>query len=99
MLLAEREREGAPRPLILFGLIAVLMGADVVADSLSGTTLIHLLAELAATGLALVGVAFLWRRMEAVHRTAASLGSALATARAEAERWRSETRDLLHGFP
>ena len=93
------EGEGkVPEALILFGVIAVLMGADVVADSLSGTTPIHLVAELAATALALTGVALLWRRMAAMQRTAASLGSDLVKARAEAQRWRSETRDLLHGL-
>lgn len=90
--------EGAPEALVLFGLIAVLMGADVVADSLAGTTLTHLVTELATAGLALVGVALLWRRIEAVRRTAATLGSDLATARADAERWRGEARELLQGL-
>ncbi len=69
-----------------------------VADALAGTTLLHLLAEIAATALALAGVALLWRRMEAVRRKAAALGSDLEAARAEAERWRSETRDVLQGL-
>lgn len=95
----DEEPEGkAPEAVTLFGLIAILMAADVVADSLSGTTVLHLLAEFAAAGLALAGVALLWQRMESVRRTAASLGSDLATARAEAERWRNETRELLNGL-
>lgn len=90
--------ETAPEALVLFGLIAILVGADVVADWLSGTTPVHLLAELAATGLALTGVALLWRRMEAARRTAASLGRDLRVAREEAERWRGEARDVLLGL-
>ncbi|HET9314461.1 MAG TPA: LuxR family transcriptional regulator, partial [Vicinamibacteria bacterium] len=74
------------------------MGADVVADSLSGTTPTHLLGELAATALALTGVAHLWRRMEAARRTVASLGYDLKAAREEAERWRSEAGALLLGL-
>jgi DNA-binding CsgD family transcriptional regulator len=91
-------QETAPEALILFGLIAILVGADVVADSLSGTTPIHLLAELSATALALTGVALLWRRMQAVRRAAASLGHDLRAAREEAERWRREAGDVLRGL-
>jgi DNA-binding CsgD family transcriptional regulator len=90
--------ETAPEAMILFGLIAILVGADVAADALSGTTPIHLLAELAATAFALTGVALLWRRMEAVRRTAASLGHDLQSAREEAERWRREAGDALLGL-
>lgn len=91
-------QESAPEALVLFGLIAILVGADVVADSLSGTTLVHLVAELTATALALTGVALLWRRMEAARRAAASLGHDLRAAREEAERWRREAGDVLHGL-
>jgi DNA-binding CsgD family transcriptional regulator len=93
-------QESAPEApfLFLFGLIALLVGADVVADSLSGTTPTHLLAELAATALALAGVALLWRRMQAARRAAATLGHDLKEARREAERWRGEAADVLHGL-
>lgn len=91
-------QETAPEALILFGLIAILIGADVVADYLSGTTLVHLLGELTATGLALAGVALLWRRMAAARREVASLGRDLKAARQEAERWRGEAADVLHGL-
>lgn len=94
----EEPQETAPEALVLFGLIAILVGADLVADSLSGTTSVHLLAELAATALALTGVALLWRRMEADRRAAASLGHDLRAAREEAERWRREASDVLHGL-
>ena len=67
-------RREAPEALILFGLIAILVGADVVADALAGTTLLHLLAEIAATALALAGVALLggeWRPFGAKRRLSA----------------------------
>jgi DNA-binding CsgD family transcriptional regulator len=84
--------------LVLFVLIALLMGADLVADSLAGTPLVHLVAELAAMAMALTGVWLVGRRIQTVRREAAALGSHLARARAEAERWRSETRSLLQGL-
>jgi len=48
--------------------------------------------------IALAGVAFLLLRLRAAQRERRSLGRDLRLARAEAERWRSETRDLLAGL-
>lgn len=67
----------------LFGLIAVLVGADLVADAGSGAGALHLGAEGAGALVALVGAVVFFRRHLAERR--------------ESRRWRSEAELLLTG--
>ncbi len=89
----------------LFGAIALLAGADIVADLGEGTTLGHVVIE----GLVvLVGSAGLWIGLHRMHRLRAAersarqmaeeLGERLVSVRQEADRWRLEAKDLLQGL-
>lgn len=81
-----------------FGLIATLIGFDIVADYRAGTELTHLLTEGAVMALALVGVFMLWRQFSMVEQQARRLSVDLEAARLEAERFRDEAREALRGL-
>ncbi len=89
-----------PRPLGvgLFAVIAALIGADLVEDYRSGVDWPHLVFEGFIMTLALVGIAALWRHLRSVRRRAASLHVDLEAARREAQRFRGEAREALHGL-
>jgi DNA-binding NarL/FixJ family response regulator len=84
--------------LILFAAIGGLIAADVLSDFSQGTTTSHILFEASAMAIALAGVAFLLLRLRAASGERRRLGHDLLLARAEAERWRTEARDLLAGL-
>jgi len=84
--------------LVLFAAIGGLIAVDVVSDLAQGTSTSHILFEGSAMAIALAGVAFLWLRLRAAHGERRRLGQDLRLARAEAERWRAEARDLLAGL-
>ena len=84
--------------LFLFAAIGGLIAVDVVSDLTHGSSTSHIVFEASAMAIALAGVAFLLLRLRAAQRERRSLGRDLRLARAEAERWRSETRDLLAGL-
>ncbi len=90
--------EVGPRLLALFVAIAGLIGADLLEDSRAGTPLAHLLVELVVVSLALLGAGLLWREARAARREARRLDADLATARADAQRWRSEAQEVLRGL-
>jgi len=91
--------------LVGFAAVLLLAGLDLLADLQEGTTTRHALVE---GGLVLVGacgLALVLRQLFRLHRserelrsTTAQLAAQLQHARAEAERWRAETRDLLAGL-
>jgi len=87
-----------PVAAVLFAAIAVLIGVDIAADYRSGTEASHLLTEAGVMALALAGAATLWRQLRSSRQQAARLSVDLATARQEAERFRNEARDALHGL-
>lgn len=87
-----------PLALLLFAIIAVLIGVDIVADYREGTAARHIVAEAAVMALALVGVAALWRQVLATRRRAQLLSVNLEAARLEAARFREEARDALRGL-
>lgn len=95
----DRDR-GAVGPwlLALFVAIAGLIGADLLEDSRAGTPLAHLVVELVVVSLALLGAGLLWREARAARREARRLDADLATARADAQRWRSEAQEVLRGL-
>ena len=68
---------------ILFGIVAILVGADLVADAGSGADLGHLGTDAAATVLALVGSVWFYRYHRAAKR--------------EAWAWRTQAEQLLAG--
>ena len=84
--------------LALFALIAALIGADVAADYVAGGSDTHVLAELAVLLLACAGVALLWRRLQQARTSLSALRADLDAAHALAERWRGETRELIHSL-
>jgi DNA-binding CsgD family transcriptional regulator len=95
VLLGKRASKAA---VALFGVIAALIGWDLVMDYESGTDWLHLAVEslillMAAAGLVWLGVRFL-RLRDATQL----LQRDLMAAQAEARRWREETRDLLRGL-
>ncbi len=89
----------------LFGAVALLATADLVADFGEGTTAGHVAFEGAVV---LAGCVGLWlglrhmatlRHAERAARAEASeLGRRLTAVREEAERWRAEAKDLLQGL-
>ncbi len=67
----------------LFGLVALFVGADLVADAASGAELLHLGTEGLGTVIALIGAGLFYRH----HRLE----------RREAQAWREQAEELLAG--
>ena len=88
----------APLAAALFGVIAFLVALDIAADYRAGTDSNHLLTEGFVMALALTGALALWRQLRQARRQAEQLTIDLATARREAERFRSEAREALQGL-
>ena len=84
--------------LLLFAAIGGLIAVDVVTDVAQGTSASHIVFEAAAMAIALGGVAFLLLRLRVAQKDHRRLGHDLRLARAEAERWRAEARELLAGL-
>lgn len=89
----------------LFGLVALLAIADLLADSGDGTSLGHLSIEGAIVLVGGVGIALAVRQirqLRAAERQAVAevrkLDERLAATRAQAEQWRRETRELRAGL-
>ncbi len=75
----------------LLFLIAVLIAIDLFIDRTEGASALHLGVEALVLIAATIGTGFLWRQLR---RTRQTLGEALA----EAEQWRSESRELIRGL-
>lgn len=84
--------------LMMFLLIIVMIAWDVVADFRVGTSWEHIIIELIILLLALVGIGLLSRRLYLAREAVRTLGVDLAKSRAEAERWRQESRVLIQGL-
>lgn len=82
----------------LFAAIAVLIGFDLLADRQTGVEPGHLAIEGLLMALAVIGIAALWRGFLTARGRAAQLGADLASARAEAARYRAEAREALQGL-
>lgn len=100
---SERRRLGVV--VALFGLVALLATADLVADFGEGTTLGHVAIEGAVVAAGAFGLWWGLRRMAALRAearaataSAQQLEARLAEVRGAAERWRSEAKDLLQGL-
>jgi DNA-binding CsgD family transcriptional regulator len=91
--------------LVAFFLIAILAGVDVASDVRQGTTLEHVLAEVAVVVVGLAGSAVIarqllirLRRARAAEAELQTLASRLKATEAEAARWRAEAADILAGL-
>lgn len=82
----------------ILGAVSVLVGADLILDYGSGTSLPHVAAELVTAGCALIGAVYLIRRVYLLRQDARLMRRDLSRAREEAERWRAEAGDLLKGL-
>ena len=89
-------------PAILFTITALIFGADLLADFLNGSDLLHLSTEGAGMVIGLAGaVVFLrrWTREWAeATRAVRRLSGEAQRWQHEAERWRAETRHILAGL-
>jgi DNA-binding CsgD family transcriptional regulator len=92
-------------PVLLFGLIAVLMAADVTIDfQRGGATAVESFEALIFAS-ALAGIAFYWRQRVTERRRSQHLDLELAAARAEvrrwaadAQRWNQDAQEVLQGL-
>lgn len=84
--------------LVLFGAISVLIGWDLVMDYESGTDWLHLAIESLILLAAAAGLVWLCLRFLLLRNAAQLLKRDLMAARAEAQKWREESRDLLRGL-
>lgn len=91
--------------LVAFTLMACLAGVDLVSDLREGTTISHVAIEGTILLLGFLGAALVARKMITVARLgraasaeARALAGELAKSAAEAARWRSEARNLVHGL-
>ena len=91
--------------LLAFLGIALFAALDISSDLREGTTLAHVTAEAGILLVGLLGSLFMARRLvltlrhaRAVQREALELAGQLEVTRAEANRWRSEARDLMEGL-
>jgi DNA-binding CsgD family transcriptional regulator len=82
-------------PAALFVLIAVFVAADLVADHASGIGGAHVLVEVMALAIALVGFAGATRKLQLAVRKAGDLQQDLQRTQADLEHWRTEAQALL----
>lgn len=96
---ADASDEGGLK-LVLAVLVAVvvLVGADLLLDSRSGARPLHLVLEGTLMLTAGAGALHLFLRMRRARLEARLLARDVTTARAEAQRWRHEARELLEGL-
>ena len=76
---------------MLFAIIALLIGWDVIADYKEGANWAHMAIELIVLLVAASGAVLLWRQLD---RARFELADALV----EAEQWRRESRELIQGL-
>lgn len=98
MLNDQPARSGHLLLLVASGLIAVLIGWDVLSDYSSGVKLMHLIVELALLLLAASMFGYILARMLRGRRELKQLHRRLDTARAESRRWRSRYQSTIRGL-
>lgn len=89
----------------LFAVVVTLATVDLMADSGEGSTFRHLATEGALLLTGMLGLAAMLRRLadlrtreRAARAEIARIGARIESANREAERWRNEARELLHGL-
>ena len=93
-----RERRRAAAGIILFLVILVLVGADLISDYLEGTPIAHLVVESFLFIAATIGIWMGWRRYQAAREESRLLERDLKQAREDARRWREESRAVIEGL-
>lgn len=93
-----RERRAAAGTILVLVTVAGLIAIDLVADRDTGVSPAHLLMEGAALVLSLGAAALLAVRYRSLLRERQELRGQLRASRQDAERWRTEARDLLGGL-
>jgi DNA-binding CsgD family transcriptional regulator len=92
------ERRVAAGLTVIFALVAVLAAVDLVADLGDGTWARHVVIEGAVMLVGLAGFAWMAMRVRALSVHAVHLARSLEATRLDAERWRTEARDLITGL-
>jgi len=87
-----------PFPSIIMGVVAVLATADVVDDLHSGGELIHMALEVVIIAAAAIGAVVLWFQLVRARTTNRVLRADLTAARAETEKFRGESQELMRGL-
>lgn len=85
-------------PAAIFGGIVTILAADLLNDYQTGHGPLHVILEMGAGLLAVVGVACFVRHAWAIHGVADDLERDLRASEAEARRWRAETQQALEGL-
>jgi DNA-binding CsgD family transcriptional regulator len=85
-------------PIGLFGMIALLIAADLLSDYHSGHAPLHFYIEIGAGLLALVGVALFVNHAWSLHEAADNIARDLKASEEEAARWRAEAQSALEGM-
>lgn len=100
MLTPTEVREPAsPRTLVLlFTLMAVLAGIDLISDLRDRTTPAHVLLELLVVAIGFVAAGAIALRLRRSARHAQTLHEQLRVSQQEAARWRSDAADLIAGL-
>lgn len=84
--------------LALFAVIALSVGADLIADASEGASPGHLVVESLATLTAAVGAILVGRRLRRLGADVADARARASRAREEAERWRQQASEAIHGL-
>jgi DNA-binding CsgD family transcriptional regulator len=85
-------------PALIFGLIALVAGADLTSDILRGKLGLHVWLEVVGIALALAGLGLMWRILNRYRRAARDLSVALDGTRIDLARWREQASQLLDGL-
>jgi DNA-binding CsgD family transcriptional regulator len=91
-------RRASTAALALFAVIVVLIGWDLVMDYQGGTDLLHLAVESLILLAAAAGAFWICLRFLVLRDATRLLRRDLEAAKAEARRWREESRDCLQGL-
>jgi DNA-binding CsgD family transcriptional regulator len=90
---------------VLFGVVALLMGGDVVGDIIEGQTLSHVILEATTFAAGFLGLLSLCLHMFSLRkekivaqRERSALSLRLSDAQADAQAWRSEAKEILAGL-
>ena len=87
-----------PVPSFIMAAVAALAAADVVDDLHSGGELLHIALEVLVIAAASAGAVVLWFQLVRARTTNRVLRADLSAARAEMERFRAESQDLMRGL-
>lgn len=87
-----------PVPSLIMAMVAALAAADVVDDLHSGGDFLHIALEVLIIAAASAGAVVLWFQLVRARSTNRVLRADLSAARAEMERFRGESQELMRGL-